>query len=426
MTESRPVLGTPEEIAASDAPVLTPWRRVLLDEAYGGRWVVAGDVDGDGEVEVVSAQNYNENDVHHTTTAVAQKLDGTVLWRWGDPTVGRKALHHDVACQIYDWDGDGHNEVIVAADGALVHLDGATGAVRRRIPIPRGASDCVAFARLSGGERADVLVKTRYTDVWAYTYAGDLLWHVHMPGGYRTAHQARPIDIDGDGRDEVMAGYALLNPDGSVRWVYESRAVSMQRGHLDAMRVVRAGERPEEWRLALTLCSGNNLALIDGTGRIVWELPGRHFESIDVGRFCPGVEGVQLAIDIAHGKWGDGPICVVDEAGREVSEWNTVYSRDHCLVGWGDGEAQSLAIGEPRGLFDCVGRRLATFDLSLPDGIRAAETDPHVAAGDMTGDGVPDLIYNTERAAYIFRNPAKATGAVADAELGTGPNYTYY
>ena len=44
--------------------------------------------------------------------------------------------------------------------------------------------------------------------------AGNLLWTVENPGGYRTAHQPFPLDIDGDGREEIMAGYALLDPDG--------------------------------------------------------------------------------------------------------------------------------------------------------------------------------------------------------------------
>jgi len=425
MSDHKPVLGEPEEIARSGAPVLQPWRRVVLDEEYGGRWVVAGDVDGDGEIEIVSAQNYNENDVHHTTTAVAQKLDGTVLWRWGDPTVGRKTLHHDVACQIYDWDGDGRNEVIVAADGEIVHLDGATGAERRRLPIPQGASDCVAFARLSGAPQADVLVKTRYTDVWAYAYSGDLLWHVHLPGGYRTAHQAQPIDIDGDGRDEVMAGYALLNPDGSVRWVYESQAVDPNRGHLDAMRVVRAGERPEDWRLALTLCGANNLAMIDGAGRIIWEVSGHHFESMNIGRFCPGVEGMQIAVDIDHVPWAESPVWVFDDEGRKVSEMTTVYSRSHHLIDWGGRGVDALAIGRPQGLFDCSGRRLATFDLRLPDGTVDLEAGASVAVGDMTGNGVSDLLFSTERAAYIFRNPSDVSVGGATV-LGTGENFTYY
>ena len=37
-----------------------------------------------------------------------------MLWRWGDPKIGQKKLHHDMACQIYDPDGDGKNEVVLA------------------------------------------------------------------------------------------------------------------------------------------------------------------------------------------------------------------------------------------------------------------------------------------------------------------------
>src|SRR5512135_1960982 len=92
----------------TDAPVVQPWRRITLDPQYSGAWVVAGDLDGDGLVEIVSARNVDRNDVHYTSAVVAQRLDGTVLWRWGNPTIGRKQLHHDVACQIYDWNGDGH------------------------------------------------------------------------------------------------------------------------------------------------------------------------------------------------------------------------------------------------------------------------------------------------------------------------------
>ena len=65
----------------ADVPVVRPWRIVPLDPNYGGQWVVAADLDADGEVEFVACENHNVGDVHYTSTAVAQNLDGSVLWR---------------------------------------------------------------------------------------------------------------------------------------------------------------------------------------------------------------------------------------------------------------------------------------------------------------------------------------------------------
>ena len=157
------------EDAVQQAPLAKPWKIVRMDPDYAGVWVVAGDVDNDGEVEFVSAMNHNEGDIHYTATAVAHKLDGRVLWRWGNPEKGRKKLHHDVALQIHDWDGDGKSEVILLGDQVLVELDGATGEVKRRLPIEKEASDCLVFCDLTGkGRPTDFLTKTRYSTIWAY------------------------------------------------------------------------------------------------------------------------------------------------------------------------------------------------------------------------------------------------------------------
>ena len=231
-----------------------------------------------------------------------------MLWRWGNPEIGRKQLHHDVACQIYDWDGDGRNEVVLCTEGSLVELDGATGREKRRLPLPKDATDCLVFANLSGRPRAtDVLVKTRYTQIWAFNRDGKQLWTVENPGGYRTAHQPVPVDLDGDGRDEIMAGYAMLNADGSTRWVFKSQKVDQARGHCDCFRLVRAGKTPEEFRFVMTFCGANGIALLDGHGKPIWEVTGEHFESVDVGRICADLPGLQLAVDIDHRRLGRRP-----------------------------------------------------------------------------------------------------------------------
>lgn len=404
-------------------PRLEPWARIQLDPGFSGQWVVTGDVDGDGQVDIVSARNVDQHDVHYTSAVCAQRLSGQVIWRWGDPGIGRRELHHDVACQIYDWNGDGRNEVIVLADGFLIELEGSTGRELRRFPIPAQASDCLVFANLTGKPRAtDVLVKTRYSQIWAYDAAGNQLWTVRDPGGFRTAHQPRPFDLDGDGIDEIMAGYALLNADGSVRWTYHSSVVDQARGHLDACRLFHLGSRPDETRLVLTCCGANNLAMVDGLGRPVWELAGHHFESLRTAELLSDVPGHEILVDIDHLPRGQSLLWVVSAQGQPITQLRAEYCRHHQVVDWTGNGVNEIVLAQCRGLFNGQGERIGTFAMDP----RSLDSDEIlVLPGDMTGDGVPDITLSTLSAVYIYRNPSSAT-PVTDRPLGCGPNFTLY
>lgn len=401
----------------NSAPVVNPWKEITLDPEYGGNWVVTGDVDNDGQADIVSAQNANKKDVHYTSTAVAQRLDGSVIWRWGDPTIGRKKLHHDVACQIYDWDGDGKNEVILVTKGFLVELDGAAGKERRRIAIADEASDCLVFANLSGNNRAtDVLVKTRYSQIWAYNAAGKFLWTVKNPGGSRTAHQVLPIDIDNDGKDEIMAGYALLNSDGSLRWKYHSQKVDQEKGHLDCCRILKKGHTPGEYRLVLTCCGANNIACVDGNGKVQWEVPGHHFESVQVGHIFPDLHKPQILVDIDHRPRGESPLWVFSADGKKLGQMMTDYCRQHGLLDWtGDGFME-IILADAHGVFNRSGERIVTFN--------TRGRCHSIRFGDMTGDGISDVtIVSIEPLKVcIFKNENGKIGA----PLGCGVNYTFY
>ena len=414
---------------ADNAPVIEPWKIIALDPEYGGQWVVINDVDGDGEVEIVSAKNVNKNDVHYTSTAVAQKLDGSVLWRWGNPAIGRKSWSYDVACQIYDWDCDRKNEVVLCTKGYLVELDGATGRERRKIAISDEATDCIVFCNLTGGNRpTDVLVKNRYHQIWAYNRTGNLLWTIKDPGGYRTAHQPRPIDIDGDGRDEIMAGYAMLNPDGSIRWVFKSKKVEQERGHLDCCRVVHRGEKPEDFRLAITCCGANNVAFIDGNGKVYWEISGHHFESIDVGQVIPNHKAAQLLVDIDHQPLGKSPLWVLDERGNLLGRIVTDYSRHHHLLDWTGDRVNEIMVAHNGCIYNDKGKCISVFAAPRPTKNGSADESTYersILTGDMTGDGVPDVVLATPEGVYIFKNK---NGLKPDkpVPLGTGINFTLY
>ncbi len=402
------------------APKVKPWKSVVLDEEFGGHWVVTGDVNGDGRADVVSCENVNKSDVHYTSTAVAQQLDGTVIWKWGEPDAGRKKWHHDVACQIYDWTGDGNNEVVLCTKGFLIALNGRTGKEIRRFSIPRDATDCLVFANLSGNARAtDVLVKTRYSRIWAYNSKGGLLWDTANPGGFRTAHQVRPLDLDHDGRDEIMAGYALLNSDGTVRWTYRSKTVDQRRGHLDCCRILKDAQKPEDVRLVLTCCGANNIACINGNGKVLWEKKGHHFESIQTGLVVPGAPAPQILVDIDHRPRGQSPLWLLDANGALIGTITADYCRQHTLIDWtGDGYGE-IVIADSCALFNNKGERIVTLDTGGKRGVS-------LLPGDMTGNQVPDITILTADppAVHIFKNekgrPQK------NLPLGCGVNFTLY
>ena len=168
----------------TEVPLIRPWRTIQVDPRRAGQWTVAGDLDGDGEAELVSARNNPHRSSQEVVSVITHKLDGTVLWEWGEPQAGVARLGYDVACQIHDWDGDGSLEVVVVGAREMVELDGATGAEKRRLPIPEDAADCLTFVNLSGGERAtDVLIKTRYEQIWALDREGRERWNVRYPRG---------------------------------------------------------------------------------------------------------------------------------------------------------------------------------------------------------------------------------------------------
>lgn len=278
-----------------------PWKIIELTSNYVGRWCISGDIDSDGELEIVSAENCNIDENHYTTAVAAFNLDNSILWEWGNPDTGQNHCSYDVACQIYDIDNEGNKEVVIAGDQQLFVLDGATGSEKWSFPIPENASDCIVFVILQGNPTAqDIIVKTRYSKIWAYTNTGRLLWQVDYPGGYRTAHQPIPIDIDNDGMDEIMAGYAIINPDGTIRWTLDSQQIPIGDGHLDCCRIYKHGYKPEDFRLIITFCEDEAIAMIDGNGKVLWSIRGYHFESVDIGEVHPDYDGKEILVDIDH------------------------------------------------------------------------------------------------------------------------------
>ncbi len=235
-----------------------------------------GDLDGDGEYEIVvkwNPSNAKDNSQSGYTGNVyldAYKLDGTQLWRI-DLGKNIRAGEHYTQFMVYDLDGDGKAEIACkTADGTkdgrgtiigdanadwrnsngyiltgpeyLTIFNGATGAAMKTVSYlpPRGnVSDwgdsygnrvdrflaCIAY--LDGQRPSLVMCRGYYTrtTLAAWDWRDGQLtqrWFFDSDDGtpgntaYRGQgnHQLSVADVDGDGCDEIIYGACTIDHDG--------------------------------------------------------------------------------------------------------------------------------------------------------------------------------------------------------------------
>jgi hypothetical protein len=115
-------------------------------------------------------------------------------------------------------------------------FNGATGAQEYSFAYPDPeAHDAIIIADFVGdGHPSEIVLKDRYNQVWALnTPSGSVRWTYSGNVG----HYPWPYDFDGDGRDELMAGYDLLDDDGQRLWT-----ASGMSDHADSMWVADFNE----------------------------------------------------------------------------------------------------------------------------------------------------------------------------------------
>ena len=223
---------------------------ITLAPGWAGRWICVNDIDNDGELEYITAKCYSDplSQNHYSSSIAAQEKDGTLIWTWGDPQKGVDSLGSDIPTQIADIDNDGKLEVLTSTFEHLLILDAATGVEKKRYTLPKSekypadfACDTIMLADISGkGYASDIIVKTRYEQAWAYTSDWKLIWTTCMPDGMKIGHYPQPIDIDNDGRDEVIVGFHCIDEDGSILWKMDPNEYpgDIKRGHKDSLDII--------------------------------------------------------------------------------------------------------------------------------------------------------------------------------------------
>lgn len=212
--------------------------------------------------------------------------------------------HHGPGVAAGDVDGDGECEVVILTNDRTLHvLDGATGTEKAaaKPPVPEGAERwelaMIADFRGHGGDRDILLQATnksgyrtgRYLAAYGYDHLinGDRpLWA--NDSFVACAHNgARLADLNDDGRDEVL-GTTILGADGELL----ARATPF-RGHMDSVFV--ADVRTDlPGREVILLEEGSNYVQVLGIGGPVWRSHFRNQEpqNAAIGRFRRGSDEI--------------------------------------------------------------------------------------------------------------------------------------
>lgn len=390
---SRPTEGSVKPLHQIDVSPFGVWCGLRL-----------GDLDGDDRLDIVLAQNVGQS----ITCLTAIDVDGKKLWQVGRPTPGNHNTSFDLPVQIYDIDCDGTSEVICVMDHKLKILGGNGGALEREVRLPSDdARDCIVIGNFSGNAQPqDVLVKNRYGKVWALDRNLKVTWSHDG----NTGHYPWPHDFDGDGRDELVCGFALLSHDGTMKW--EAKLP----GHSDGTAVGEVDGNAENGaEIALATCGGNTFALLSGDGKILWRDPCGHSQHIVIGDFRPQIPGKELAaLDRGNTRAADGTdaMLLYTAAGKQIwrekrtdpgpNRWITVLTT---VCDWDD-QPRDLILAYRRGgsicptLYDGHGKPVATFPFPNP-------SEQHFAQhADMEGDAREEIVVWNENWVYIYGNAA--------------------
>lgn len=359
-----------------------------------------GDLTGDGRLDLLMVQpngGIDDRYVPHKVEAMtAFNLEGEILWQKGTPNDNPGGPGSDYPIQIYDIDGDGYNEVLCIMDESFLIVDGRSGEIKEKYPLPDDhAHDCIIIANLSGNSfPRDIILKDRYQQMWAMNHQWELLWtHKGNIGHFPWA-----FDFDGDGKDEVMAGYDFLDSDGQLLWSCHDLE-----DHADC---IWAGNVQPELNENQIVIGGSVTVLYDWQGKERW----RYKDSIEsqhicLGKFREELSGLQIAgLDriIRGSSYSDGQdgIFLLDANGKEIWKedrktggWLTIIET---IKNWDDHDLDYILAYRRGGnvnptIYDGYGNTVTTF----PE-------DGYLVFGDLTDCGKDQVVIYDQTTAYIY------------------------
>lgn len=365
-------------------PKMKLLKKIDLRNFGTGRQVRFGHLLGNGEYQIVIAQCQKRvnRDAYGTISCLtAIDLDGNVLWRYGEPTSNTEigTISADMPMQIYDIDGDGYDEVITAKNFEIFILDGRNGKVKKHARAPYSTAEedgtiigvpdkIYAFDRINpDGIRIcnfrgldkprDILIKDRYCRVYALNDDLEVMWHYQSDKN--TGHFPFAIDINGDGHDELLVGYNMLDCNGNRIWT-----MPVKEDHIDEIVPGMFVSGPHKGKKYFACVAGKEGFLIsDWEGNLLKKDGIGHAQRVSTGNYCPDKPGYEMVV---VNFWGhQGIIYFYDSEGNPVWEMeNELNGNLLTPVNWiGNGRDFILlnADVEKGGLIDGNGVQVVKF-----------------------------------------------------------------
>ncbi|WP_434059197.1 hypothetical protein [Gracilibacillus phocaeensis] len=374
-----------------------------------------GDLTGSGRMDMLVVQpdgGIDDRYVPHQVEAMtAYSLEGKILWQVGEPSDHPGGPGSDYPVQIYDIDGDGYNEVLCVMEKQFFILDGKTGEKKSSYPLPsEEAHDCIIIANLSGNSfPQDIILKDRYHQMWALDKDFERLW-THKGN---IGHYPWVFDFDGDGYDEVMAGYDLVNAKGEKLWSCQPLD-----DHADCIWVGKVEPDSKKHQIVI---GGSVTVMYDHRGQELWRYEGSvESQHISLGKFRDDYPGLQVAgLDrIIRGDredTGKDGLFLLDLQGKEIwkedrdsNGWLTIMET---IRNWDD-QALDYILAYRRGggvnptIYDGYMQPVVTFPV-----------DGYVAYGDLIGNGYDSVIIYDQDYAYVYASQPFSLHPIEDRPI---------